>query len=146
MADGEQVARLRQGVAAWNQWRQANPGMTPDLSGITLEGSNFSGVDFGHTNLSGANLGRMHLIGANLESANLTGATLTDATLVDANLNGANISQSKFSACTIIRANLNGANLSGMTSWRAAQFGVAYWDESTIWPEGYTPPSPKRQP
>lgn len=146
MADGEQVARLQQGVASWNQWRRDNPETAPDLSGITLEGSNFSGVDFRNTNLSGANLGRMHLIGANLEAANLSGATLTDATLVDANLSGADISRAKFSACTVIRANLNGTNLHGITSWRAAQFGVAYWDEKTIWPDGYTPPSPQRQP
>ncbi len=146
MADGEQVTRLRQGVAAWNQWRQDNPSITPDLSGITLEGSNFSGVDFHNTNLSGANLGRMHLIGANLESANLSRATLTDATLVDANLCGADVSQAKFSACTMIRADLKGANFKGITSWRGAQFVVAYWDEQTIWPDGYTPPSPQRQP
>ena len=33
MASKKHVARLRQGVDAWNQWRRENPKICPDLSG-----------------------------------------------------------------------------------------------------------------
>ncbi len=36
MADAEHVARLRQGVEAWNAWRRANPAITPDLADANL--------------------------------------------------------------------------------------------------------------
>ena len=29
MANEEHLARLKQGVEAWNQWREANPGSVP---------------------------------------------------------------------------------------------------------------------
>jgi len=32
MANEEQLARLKQGVTAWNQWREANPSVQPDLT------------------------------------------------------------------------------------------------------------------
>lgn len=31
MANDEQVALLKQGVAAWNAWRDENPDIDPDL-------------------------------------------------------------------------------------------------------------------
>jgi hypothetical protein len=33
MANKEHLARLKQGVKAWNQWREANIHIKPDLSG-----------------------------------------------------------------------------------------------------------------
>jgi uncharacterized protein YjbI with pentapeptide repeats len=104
MADGEQVAKLRQGVAAWNTWRRDNPTIRPDLSGITLEGTDFSGVNLSGANLGGANLNRIYFIRASLSGANLSGASLIDATLVDANLSGANLSGAKLPEATLIRA------------------------------------------
>jgi hypothetical protein len=31
MANEEHLARLQEGVEAWNAWREANPGISPDL-------------------------------------------------------------------------------------------------------------------
>jgi uncharacterized protein YjbI with pentapeptide repeats len=36
MANDEHVALLKQGVAAWNAWRDANANILPDLSGADL--------------------------------------------------------------------------------------------------------------
>jgi uncharacterized protein YjbI with pentapeptide repeats len=146
MADGEQVAKLRQGVAAWNTWRRDNPTIRPDLSGITLEGTDFNGVNLSRANLGGANLNRIYLIRADLTGANLSETSLIDATLVDANLSGANLSHAKLPEATLIRASLGGANLSHVLRWRPAQLSAAYWDEQTIWPDGYKPPTPQRLP
>ncbi len=49
MANEEHLAILRQGVDAWNAWRQAHGDITPDLAG--------------------ANLGRIDLVGAQSEDA-----------------------------------------------------------------------------
>jgi uncharacterized protein YjbI with pentapeptide repeats len=146
MADDEQVAKLRQGVAAWNAWRQDNPTIQPDLSRITLEGTDFSGVNLSRTNLGGANLNRIYLIRADLTGADLSEASLIDATLVDATLSHANLSHAKLPEATLLRASLGGANLSYALRWRAAQLSAAYWDEQTIWPDGYKPPTPQRRP
>ena len=65
MANDEDVARLRQGAAVWNDWRAQNPERRVNLCGANLSGANLSGA-----NLSGADLS-----GANLIQANLSGAT-----------------------------------------------------------------------
>jgi uncharacterized protein YjbI with pentapeptide repeats len=77
MADEEQVKRLQQGIVGWNEWRQNNPTIRPDLS---------------QANLSEADLSDAHLRGADLSDANLRRADLTDANLSDADLRGADLS------------------------------------------------------
>ncbi len=54
MANEEYLKILKQGVEAWNEWREKNPQITPDLTG--------------------ANLNKADLTEANLYKANLTGA------------------------------------------------------------------------
>jgi hypothetical protein len=66
MANQEHLALLKQGVQAWNAWRQANPSIKPDLSDADLkqarlEGANFQNVEFSDVNLSGANLSKANL-------------------------------------------------------------------------------------
>ena len=51
MANDEHVALLKQGVEAWNAWRDENPGIRPDLSEADLSKANLS-----YANLRGANL------------------------------------------------------------------------------------------
>jgi hypothetical protein len=36
MANDEHVAMLKKGVAAWNEWRDKNPAIRPDLSHADL--------------------------------------------------------------------------------------------------------------
>jgi uncharacterized protein YjbI with pentapeptide repeats len=55
MADESQLEILKQGVAAWNEWRRLRGTIffQADLSGADLSGANLSGAI-----LSGANLSR----------------------------------------------------------------------------------------
>jgi hypothetical protein len=42
MANLDHVKMLKQGVAAWNAWREKNPDIRPDLRGADLGGANRS--------------------------------------------------------------------------------------------------------
>ena len=46
MANEAYLARLKQGVAAWNHWRRANLDIKPDLW-AHLDGADFGGVHIG---------------------------------------------------------------------------------------------------
>ena len=123
MANDEHVALLKQGVDAWNAWRDENPDIRPDLSEANLSGAdlseanlsgaNLSGADLSEANLSGANLSEADLSGANLSEANLSGANLSGADLSEADLSGANLSGANLSGANLSEANLSGADLSG---------------------------------
>jgi uncharacterized protein YjbI with pentapeptide repeats len=86
MANAEHLARLKQGVKAWNEWRAANPTIEPDLRE--------------------ADLSAMRLRRANLSRADLFKANLTDADLHQADLEGALLVQTQFE-----RANLRGCKI-----------------------------------
>jgi uncharacterized protein YjbI with pentapeptide repeats len=73
MANDEHVALLKQGVAAWNAWREENPGVDVDLSG-----ANLSRATLFYAKLSGADLSKAILIGADLSGANLSGELACD--------------------------------------------------------------------
>jgi hypothetical protein len=106
MANGEHVAILKKGVAAWNAWRDENR-IRPDLFGAflfgaELIGANLSGAGLVEANLGGANLSGAYLRGANLGGANLSGADLWAVTLVDTDLTG---------------ADLTGCRIYGVSAW-----------------------------
>ncbi len=56
MANKQHVARLRKDVDAWNQWREKNPNIKPDLNGADLNGADLTGAK-----LTGAKLNRTRL-------------------------------------------------------------------------------------
>ncbi len=91
MANPEHLAKLKEGVEAWNAWRDENPDVMPDLvetnlSGVTLEWANLFKAD-----LTDATLFEANLFEADLSGANLTGASLLNATLIGAELSGADL-------------------------------------------------------
>ncbi len=86
-------------------------------------------------NLAGAYLYKADLYGANLTGANLYGANLAGARLYEARLYGA-----KLSRANLYKADLSGANLYEANLTEARLYG-ATWDETTVWPEGFTPPT-----
>ena len=51
MANPEHLAKLQEGVEAWNQWRDKYFVIRPDLQGANLQGANLQSA-----NLQGANL------------------------------------------------------------------------------------------
>lgn len=108
MADSQHLAKLREGVEAWNQWRTDNPLVRPDLTEANLTEANLS-----KAYLRRADLFRAKLRGANLREANLSEAHLREADLIGANLIGANVSTANLSMANLSMADLSDADLSG---------------------------------
>jgi hypothetical protein len=96
MTNEEHLARLQQGVAAWNQWRAEHPEIPLDLRGADLSRMALAGADLG-----GADLAFANLVGADLTGADLTGADLGGADLVMVNLRGADLAGTNFDAAKI---------------------------------------------
>lgn len=71
MANKEQLAILKQGVAAWNKWREENPDEKIDLRGAELEGLNLNEVNFYDTDLRMANLKNCTIVCANFSECQL---------------------------------------------------------------------------
>lgn len=121
MADDSHMEVIRQGVRAWNIWREQNPTIQPKLEGANLEGYNLAGIDLSGakllwTNLSNANLQKANLRGAHVSSANLEGANLRLANLSTARIHKANLSKSfllwaDFRGTYLARTNLSRAVL-----------------------------------
>jgi TIR domain/Pentapeptide repeats (8 copies) len=132
MANQEQLEILKQGVKAWNQWRDEHRTIRPDLDradlcGARLSGVNLSGADLSSADLSGAIIGgvtitlfsviRADLSGLQRSGAFLSGANLSNADLSGANLRGAflrgvNLSRADLSHTDLRYADLSEANLS----------------------------------
>jgi uncharacterized protein YjbI with pentapeptide repeats len=108
MANSEHENLLEQDVEQWNQWREQNPEIIPDLSG-----SAFSDPDFWGANLQGANLAGANWHGAKLGPANFGGADLSDAVFVDADFNRADFTGANLRRAKLLMANLTMANLTG---------------------------------
>jgi hypothetical protein len=130
LANPEHLAKLKEGVEAWNQWRKESPEVRPDLSGADLHQADLNGADLhkSHLNeaelgeadligadLSNAHVGDAYLIGANLSGANLSGATFFGAHLNAAILNWASLSEADFGGTDLTGADLSGADLTGAT-------------------------------
>jgi len=132
MANPEHFAKLKEGVEAWNQWRDENDSrpdlsgayfIEADLHGAILGGANLNGAILIGANLSGADLRGAYLSGAILSGANLSGANLMGAYLQKANLGEANLNSADLSFASLIETVLEKANLTG-----CQVYGVSVWD------------------
>jgi Pentapeptide repeats (8 copies) len=112
MANEEHLARLRQGVAAWNQWREENRTIELDLSGARLIRADLSGVHLAGAHLNGAILSGVHLAGAHLNGAILSEAILHRADLSEAHLAGAHLCEANLFKARLSNTNLSKADLS----------------------------------
>lgn len=99
MADPDQVALLRAGVAGWNTWRSANAEVAPDLAGATLRGLDLTVADLSSADLRQADLRGTILRGALLSRARLDGANLFKAVLENSDLDGATLLGVQFLNC-----------------------------------------------
>jgi hypothetical protein len=127
MANNEHVARLKQGVDAWNKWRSENLDIEPDLSRADLSKAhlswaNLGGADLRQVNLSGADLREAVLRKANLSAAKLIGATLLNTNLSEANLSGAILIKADLRGARLLNTDLTDADLTGCHI-----FGVSAW-------------------
>ncbi|TMP89304.1 MAG: pentapeptide repeat-containing protein, partial [Verrucomicrobia bacterium] len=136
MANPEHLAKLKEGVEAWNQWRE-NLEAEPDLSGADLTGLDLrdyrlyqvnlsrailEGVTFGGANLSRTNFHRAIfsqppplwnsvLREVNLSEVDLTSASLEGVDLTAGNLSRSCLRRSDLSKSTLLFAQLEGTDL-----------------------------------
>lgn len=98
MANPEHLSKLKEGLDEWNQWRDNNIDVSPDLRNAELNGINLS-------------RGTVYLSKVNFSGANLTEANLGGALLNEANFKGANLMLSKLNATSLKKARLSKASL-----------------------------------
>jgi TIR domain/Pentapeptide repeats (8 copies) len=84
MANEEHLARLKQGVEAWNQWRDEHPEIFPDFRGADLHGAHLTGAY-----LAGADLRWVDLTGVDPTGADLTKAFIGWTRFADVDLSTA---------------------------------------------------------
>ena len=118
MANDEQVALLKQGVDAWNKWRDENPDIRPDLREANLGGANLTEANLSYEANLGyePNLSYAYLFMADLSWANLQWADLNGANLERADLSCANLTEANLAYANLREANLGAANLQCQTS------------------------------
>ncbi len=152
MASDKQLATLKDGASAWNQWRRQEPLIRPDLQGLSLtlaqkQWGETSGGPINFTNcvLRDADLRHATLIRANLSGATLAGANLSGARLQNANLRNTNLSLARFDdadmGCALLEgADLRGADLSGARNLSSSQIELAEGDARTLLPSQLVAP------
>jgi uncharacterized protein YjbI with pentapeptide repeats len=118
MANPKHLQILKQGVEAWNAWREQDLAIRPDLSEADLRGASLWGADFWRADLRGADLShadlrRASLWDAYLNEADLSHANLRGANLRDAYLNEADLRRTDFWLADLRYATLDGADLTG---------------------------------
>ncbi len=114
MANPEHLAKLKEGVEAWNAWRIRDQVGSVDLGGaelqgLILEGINLKSARLLHADFRGADLGKAELV-----TSQLRGAYLDDATFSGANLRRADLSDARGHGAVFIGANLQDAILDGV--------------------------------
>jgi len=134
MANDDHLARLRKGARVWNQWRDDNPKIIPDLKKAYLYQAKLSYFNFRDAVLSNANLDKgflrhADLVGAQLGGASLKmtdcrgvdcrGASLRGAQLDGANLDEANLRSAKLDSARLFKATLESCNLTRANLVRA---------------------------
>jgi uncharacterized protein YjbI with pentapeptide repeats len=126
MANPEHVTKLKEGVAAWNNWRKTNPQVEPDLSRANLWGADLYAANLSEADLRRANLGKVNLRRSDARGADLVAADLTEADLVEANLTRADLSGSILKWADLARSELVGTNFTraSLTGSNFASAGV----------------------
>lgn len=96
MSNPQHLAILKQGLKAWNEWRQENPDVEPDLKGAVINWD-LSGVDLSRCDLTGAGFYETDVISANLRNAKLMNSEFFWVDLTESDLTGVDLSYAALS-------------------------------------------------
>jgi uncharacterized protein YjbI with pentapeptide repeats len=137
MANQRQLDILKQGVGVWNQWRNENPSILPDLSDTNLSHAvlmeaNFSGANLCKAVLKRVNFRYVSLLEADLSNAIIAEAELSDANLLGANLRGAKLDRAILNRAVLSHANLNQADLRDAVLKMASAFDADLSDANLL--------------
>jgi len=137
MVNNDHFNILMRGMDAWNEWREQNIEICPDLIKATLSDLDLSGINLSMTDLHGAYLIEVDLHGANLGGADLSGANLDQVNLRGVNLGGADFSGVNLGEIDLYGVNFVGADLSGVnfggSDLSGAKFSEANLDGANLW-------------
>jgi hypothetical protein len=111
LANAEHLAKLREGVTAWNNWRSWHPDIAPELEGVVLQGTDLRTANFCNANLKNSDLTRTNLRSASFIKADLSSCGLTEAQLNGADLSGAQLSRAGLRLADLQEADLTDADL-----------------------------------
>lgn len=128
MANLEQVAALKQGMEAWQEWERTHPLEDVDLEGADLQGISFPGLRLLWANLRGANLSGANLREGGLLNSDLSGALLQDADLAHCNLESTNFQHCNLSGCDLRWSNLKYAQMQEADLTEADLRGSNLWE------------------
>lgn len=148
MANEKHLKILKEGVDAWNEWRDRDLSVRPDLSFADLNGKRLVGIYFTQTDLTGVELRRANLrkgyfihakvkdadfSSAGLEYTNFEGADLrdvrfTDAKLEHSNFRSADISGANMESADLYYADFSDSNLSGSRLCKAGLRNTNMWN------------------
>ncbi|MGK7951724.1 MAG: pentapeptide repeat-containing protein [Xenococcaceae cyanobacterium] len=102
---------LKQGVIVWNQWREENPDVIPELAGVKLNDIELEGINLRNADLRGSDLSNVHFHFSNFMYADLSQATLNNVIFSYACLSEANFSKAFLREVFCLDAVLSFANL-----------------------------------
>ena len=126
MPDKMQLAILKSGVNAWNEWRVEHTDVRPALAGAYLLGLDLIGIN---------------LTGADLRKADLRGTDLSDALLIEADLEGASFFKTVLNRSDLASANLIGAQFLQGTQLVAARNWQSAFRDADLACGALIPPS-----
>ncbi|MFG6104916.1 pentapeptide repeat-containing protein [Leptothoe sp. EHU-05/26/07-4] len=69
MANKQHLEKIKEGVEAWNIWRNKNPDIYPDISHSNLSNKDLSNADFSKTDITGTNFSNSKLLDTNFYAA-----------------------------------------------------------------------------
>ena len=116
---------VQQGVEEWNQWREENPEIEPDLSDIDL-----SDMKLNNANLSYTDLRRSVLRNTDFRGANLVRADLRAVNINKASFNLAKLREANFSEAYLRESDLSEADLKRAYFIRADLVRVDLWESN----------------
>lgn len=114
MANYKHVEILFRGVDAWNQWREHDSDVIPNLSGSNLNKANLANANLRQTDLRKTDLRQANLRGADLYKADLRNANLRGVNAISSDLKSANMSGAHLISTDLSRADLRGADMRGV--------------------------------
>jgi uncharacterized protein YjbI with pentapeptide repeats len=132
VANPEHLAKLKEGVQAWNEWRSKNPQTTPDLIRAEIADLNLGAIFTVRSSIqhagrrSGTTLrGPTSVpVGINLTNVDFSEATIQRVSLTLADLTGAKLHQATLDKSILHRAILHHADLTN-ADLSYADFGLA---------------------
>ena len=114
MANPEYLAKLKDGVEGWNEWRWENRSTRPILRGADPLGADPNRANLGGADLCGADLRFADLYLANFRSADLSWADIGDANMDSTVLNGAALGGAILTRSRFGFASIGAVDLSGI--------------------------------